>query len=72
MNITADQVFAAGDHMNDLPMLSRSFARWLAAPQNAVDPVKEKVLKQNGFVSQLPQGDGVAEALLAHLQSASA
>jgi hydroxymethylpyrimidine pyrophosphatase-like HAD family hydrolase len=56
-------VFAAGDWLNDLPMLSRQYARWLAAPGNAVESVKDAVRRQDGFVSELPHGSGVAEGL---------
>jgi hydroxymethylpyrimidine pyrophosphatase-like HAD family hydrolase len=66
------QVFAAGDHLNDLPMLSSQYARWLAAPRNAIDSVKTAVQNQTGYVSQLPHGHGVAEALIFHLQNAGA
>ena len=31
---------AAGDHLNDLPMLSRNYAHFLVAPANAVEAVK--------------------------------
>jgi hypothetical protein len=44
-------------------MLSRQYARWLAAPGNAVEPVKDAVRSQDGFVSELPHGSGVAEGL---------
>jgi HAD superfamily hydrolase (TIGR01484 family) len=70
LGISANKVFAAGDHLNDLTMLSRAFARWLAAPQNAVDAVKVLVQSQGGYVSRLPQGHGVAEALSLCLQNA--
>jgi hydroxymethylpyrimidine pyrophosphatase-like HAD family hydrolase len=63
LGITAESVFAVGDHLNDLPMLSRAYAHFLAAPQNAVEPVKHLVRTQNGFVSKLSHGDGVADAL---------
>lgn len=33
------EVFAAGDQLNDLPMLSRQYAHWLAVPGNAVNSV---------------------------------
>ncbi|MGA2175374.1 MAG: HAD hydrolase family protein [Verrucomicrobiota bacterium] len=65
----AAETFAAGDHLNDLPMLSRQYAHWLAAPANAVPAVKEAVLEQKGHVSQLPHGHGVAEALEFYLES---
>jgi HAD superfamily hydrolase (TIGR01484 family) len=62
-----EEVFAVGDHLNDLPMLSQKFARWLAAPANAVDEVKDCVRKEGGYVSQLPHGYGVAEAIKYYL-----
>jgi HAD superfamily hydrolase (TIGR01484 family) len=65
--LTPAEVFAAGDHLNDLPMLKSEFACWLTAPQNAVPQVKEAVTRQQGFVSQLACGHGVAEGLEYHL-----
>src|SRR5215212_8162179 len=32
LGIARDHVFAAGDHLNDLPMLSKEFAGWLVCP----------------------------------------
>ena len=63
LGLTAQEVFAAGDHMNDLPMLNLKFARCLAAPANAVEPVKAVLREQGGFISTLNCGDGVAEGL---------
>jgi HAD superfamily hydrolase (TIGR01484 family) len=63
------ETFAAGDHLNDLPMLSRRYAHWLAAPANAVETVKAAVRAQNGYVSELPHGHGVAEGLQFFLDS---
>jgi len=71
LGLSPAQVFAAGDHLNDLPMLSRQYAHWLAAPQNAIEPVKTAVQHQTGYVSLLPHGDGVAEALAFHLRKAA-
>src|SRR6266496_1332122 len=56
LGLDSETVFAAGDHLNDLPMLSRVHARWLAAPCNAVDAVKNAVRQQEGFVSELSHG----------------
>ncbi len=70
LGLGAGQVFAVGDHLNDLPMLSRTYAHWLAAPQNAVEPVKTAVRNQKGYVSTLPHGGGAAEALAFHLHNA--
>ncbi len=67
--LTAAETFAAGDHLNDLPMLSLRHARWLAAPANAIPAVKDVVLEQNGRVSLLSHGHGVAEALEFFLMS---
>ena len=72
LELSRDDVFAAGDHLNDLPMLSAQYARWLAAPRNAIASVKEAVQRQQGFVSQLSCGDGVAEGLAYHLQQLQA
>jgi HAD superfamily hydrolase (TIGR01484 family) len=69
MNISADEVFAVGDHLNDLPMLSRTYARYLATPGNAITKVKSVVAGQGGYVSALTHGSGVAEALEYHLQA---
>ena len=63
LGLSSDVVFAAGDWLNDLPMLSRRYARWLAAPSNAVEPVKQAVREQDGHVSELSHGNGVAEGL---------
>jgi len=63
LEVPADQIFAAGDHLNDLPMLDPKHAGYLAAPSNAIEAVKTAVRKHGGHVSNLPQGHGVAEAL---------
>ena len=61
--IPTSEVFAAGDHFNDLPMLDRKYAALIACPANAIDPVKEKVRLAEGCISNLPWADGIAEAL---------
>lgn len=68
--LSVGEVFAAGDHLNDLPMLSTRYARWLSAPSNAIAPVKETVRRQKGFVSRHAYGEGVAEGLNHHLANA--
>jgi hydroxymethylpyrimidine pyrophosphatase-like HAD family hydrolase len=66
LKIGPDATMAAGDHFNDLPMLSSEFARWLVAPANAIPVVKHQVASQGGYVSDLSHGyavaDGVARA----------
>lgn len=61
--VTADRIVAAGDHLNDLPMLLRRHARWLIAPGNAIPQVKKTVLAQEGFVAKALYGHGVVEGL---------
>jgi HAD superfamily hydrolase (TIGR01484 family) len=63
LGIGSEQVLAAGDHLNDLPMLSLDHARWLIAPSNAIEVVKERVLQQGGYVSNEPHGYGVVRGI---------
>lgn len=70
LGVNAKNVFAAGDHLNDLPMLSTRFAGMLAAPANAIGLVKVAVRAQSGYVSQGDCGTGVAEAIKFYLERA--
>ena len=70
LQIKPEEIVAAGDHLNDLPMLSNEFARWLVAPFNAIDQVKETVLRQNGYVSEKHCGHGVAHGISQVLKAA--
>jgi HAD superfamily hydrolase (TIGR01484 family) len=63
LGILPGRVLAAGDHLNDLPMLSEKYARWLVAPGNAIPAVKQTVLRQNGFVAEQFYGLGLVEGL---------
>jgi HAD superfamily hydrolase (TIGR01484 family) len=63
LGIKREEIFAAGDHLNDIPMLSGEFARCVAAPENAIAAVKELVRRQNGYISHQPWGHGVARGL---------
>jgi hydroxymethylpyrimidine pyrophosphatase-like HAD family hydrolase len=63
LGFTRERTFAAGDHLNDLPMLSGRFAACVAAPDNAIPIVKETVRQQNGYISHQPWGHGVARGL---------
>ena len=69
--ISRERIFAAGDHLNDLPMLSGEFAGCVAAPDNAIPTVKELVRKQQGYISHQPWGHGVARALEHFLDAAN-
>jgi hydroxymethylpyrimidine pyrophosphatase-like HAD family hydrolase len=61
--IPVDQIFAAGDHYNDIPMLDGRHARWVACPANAVEAVKLTVERANGYVARGDCGQGVLDAL---------
>ncbi|MFO1497550.1 MAG: HAD hydrolase family protein [Verrucomicrobiota bacterium] len=69
LRIGLDQTVAAGDHLNDLPMLCRKRARWLIAPANAIPTVKEAVRVQQGHISEEPYGYGVCQGLRSLLKS---
>lgn len=63
LGIDAADVLAIGDHHNDLPMLDGVAAGMTACPSNAVREVREAVRRQGGYVSSLPWGEGVADAI---------
>lgn len=63
LEIRASQILAAGDHLNDLPMLRREFAEALVCPANAVTVVRERVADQAGFVASRRAGLGVADGI---------
>ncbi len=72
LGLDRSQVFAAGDHLNDLPMLTRDYARFLAAPANAVPAVRAAVRRQGGYLSPRSHGEGVADAIKYYLADRSA
>lgn len=61
--IQRDEVFAAGDHYNDVPMLDGTHAKWVACPANAVDAVKLTVSRAGGYVANGVCSEGIVEAL---------
>lgn len=63
LRVDPGEVFVAGDHLNDLPMLERKRARWLVAPANAVPQVRAAVREQAGYISNASYGRGVTEGL---------
>ena len=65
LEISHDQTFAAGDNLNDVPMLDGSAAKWVACPSNAIIDVKNCVRDAGGYVANEIAGLGVAEALRA-------
>lgn len=63
LGLSRNEIFAAGDHFNDLPMLDGRYAKWVACPGNAVPTVKRAVLRAEGYVAQAACSEGVVEAL---------
>jgi hydroxymethylpyrimidine pyrophosphatase-like HAD family hydrolase len=63
LGVKPDETVAAGDHWNDLAMLSKEVAHGLIAPSNAIEAVKLSVERQGGYVSRQPWGHGVARGL---------
>jgi hydroxymethylpyrimidine pyrophosphatase-like HAD family hydrolase len=63
LEIPAAEIFAAGDHYNDISMLDGRFARYPACPGNAIAEVKEAVRNAGGYVAAQDHGAGVHEAL---------
>lgn len=63
LGLGVDEILAAGDHYNDIPMLDRRRARWLVAPSNGIPVIRDQVLEAGGYVSELPHAYGVAEGI---------
>ncbi len=57
------EIFAAGDHFNDLSMLDGVHAGRVAAPSNAISEVKIAVAKAGGYIASRPCSLGILEAL---------
>ena len=72
LGVTPEETFAAGDHYNDVPMLSGLYAKCIVCPDNAIEPIKELVRKNRGYISHQPWGHGVARGLEHYLQLAGA
>jgi len=64
IDIPRENIFAAGDHHNDVSMLNGEVAAMPACPANAIDEVKTAVRDAGGYVAQRQHGAGVHEALL--------
>jgi HAD superfamily hydrolase (TIGR01484 family) len=63
IDIPRQNIFAAGDHHNDISMLDGKVAAMPSCPANAIDEVKNAVLNAGGYVAQREHGAGVHEAL---------
>jgi HAD superfamily hydrolase (TIGR01484 family) len=64
LDITRQNIFAAGDHHNDVSMLDGRFAAMPSCPANAIPEVKDAVRNAGGYVAHEHHGAGVHEALL--------
>ncbi len=62
LGIKHDEVLAAGDHFNDLPMLDGRFAAYPCCPSNAIPQVRATVLAAGGHIASQPAANGVAES----------
>ena len=63
LEIPREEIFAAGDHHNDISMLDGQYAQFPACPANAIPEVKNAVRAAGGYVAQANHGAGVYEAL---------
>jgi HAD superfamily hydrolase (TIGR01484 family) len=69
VEIPRQNIFAAGDHHNDVSMLDGKVAAMPSCPANAIQEVQAAVRNAGGYVAQKDHGAGVHEALL-HFASA--
>lgn len=63
IDVSPEGILVAGDHVNDLPMLDRSVARWLVAPDNCVPEVRSHVRTKGGWLMEGRGSQGVTEGL---------
>jgi HAD superfamily hydrolase (TIGR01484 family) len=64
IGVTREEIFACGDHHNDIPMLDGKFARWVSCPGNSADATKETVRRAGGYVARGIASEGVVEGLI--------
>src|SRR6266511_1938497 len=64
IEVPRDNIFAAGDHHNDISMLNGRVAAMPSCPANAIPEVQNAVRNAGGYVAQQEHGAGVHEALL--------
>ena len=63
LEISRENIFASGDHHNDISMLDGKVAGMPSCPANAIPEVQEAVRNACGYVAQKDHGAGVHEAL---------
>src|SRR6266550_978264 len=64
LDVGRENIFAAGDHHNDVSMLDGRFAAMPSCPANAIPEVQNAVSNAGGYIAQKNHGAGVHEALL--------
>jgi HAD superfamily hydrolase (TIGR01484 family) len=64
IEVPRENIFAAGDHHNDISMLDGKVAAMPSCPANAIDEVKAAVRAAGGYIAQKEHGAGVYEALM--------
>ena len=64
LQIPRENIFAAGDHHNDISMLDGEVAAMPACPANAISEVKEAVRAAGGYVAGREHGAGVYDAIM--------
>ena len=63
IEVPRKNIFAAGDHHNDISMLDGAVAAMTACPANAIDEVKNAVQSAGGYIADKDHGAGVYDAL---------
>jgi HAD superfamily hydrolase (TIGR01484 family) len=63
VEVPRENIFAAGDHHNDISMLDGKVAAMPSCPANAIPQVQTAVRNAGGYVAQQEHGAGVCEAL---------
>jgi hypothetical protein len=64
LEVPRENIFAAGDHHNDISMLDGQVAGMPSCPANAIPEVQQAVRRASGYVAQKQHGAGVHEALM--------
>ena len=64
IGVSREEIFACGDHHNDISMLDGKFARWVSCPGNSADATKEVVRHAGGYVARGIASEGVHEGLI--------
>jgi HAD superfamily hydrolase (TIGR01484 family) len=69
LGVPRENIFASGDHHNDISMLDGQVAGMPSCPANAIPEVKQAVRNAGGYVAQRGYGAGVYEALRYFVES---